>query len=374
MKAPWLSNPVVRVDSSDPRRPRPPRTRVRAILSLLAVLGVGQASLASHVTAQPRPPRSAVAANENLSAVPRKEADRWIPSLALEGGISFQKWDADVSSQACRDCAFDDPGADPEPLQPGGAGDDRDSTALIGIQLELMSPQLPIPGSPRFFIGGEIAPTFGNERDIVSRGQPGSIGSPSTNENTRFSDAIATGQGSTVTMKRDELTFGLSAGLAFPFELFGRELEIRPSLNWTRFDVELDGFVSDADCKLVTFGNVTSTQCNSPGPPVPAGFLRQTQIRTSTDETFDGIGPGLHVEMKAGRVGPLGTTVFAGARFFRLLGDKDVEIRSAPTTVSDELGTDQTAARFGFEVDDWIYRFGVGIRLQWLGDERPSRR
>lgn len=372
MQTRWSPRRAFQADWSDLKASL--KSRTGPFLWLLIVIWLGQTSLAPHAAAQPRPPRSAVTQTADVAAAPREEADRWIPSLALEGGMSFQDWEADVASQVCRGCAFSDPLAVPETLQPGGAGDDRDSTAFIGIQLELMSPQIPIPGSPRFFIGGEIAPTFGNERDVVSRGQPGPIGSPSTNDQARFGDNIATGQGSKVTMKRDELTFGLYAGMAFPFELFGRELEIRPSLNWTRFDVELDGFVSDADCAVVTFGGITSTQCNSPGPPVPPGFLRQTQIRTSTDETFDGIGPGLHLEMKAGRVGPLGTTVFAGARVFRLLGEKDVEIRSGPTTVSDQLGTDQTTARFGYEVDDWIYRFGVGVRLQWLGDDRPSRR
>lgn len=350
--------------------------RAGAILATLATLGLVQAAIASNAVAQPRPPRSPVAGDQTEpTAAPRREgADRWIPSLAFEGGVSFQKFDADVSSQICRGCTIPGPGT--EPLQPGGPGDDRDATAFVGIQLELMSPELRLPGSPRFFVSGEIAPTFGNERDVVSQGNPGPIGSPANSPSTPFAALVATGQGSQVTMKRDELSFGASAGLAFPLEFLGREFEIRPSINWIRFDVELDGFVSDAECAIVPVAgtNILTTQCNSPPLAANPGFLRQTVFRSSTDETFDGIGPGLQIEMKAGRVGPLGTTVFAGARFYRILGEKDVEIQTGPNTVTDQLGTDQTAARFGFEVDEWLYRFGVGIRLQWLGDDRPSRR
>lgn len=335
------------------------RLGVSRILGLMAAINL----LASVALAQPAPPGS---------ARERENADRWIPSVALEGGISFQKFDASVASQICRGCMLPDPLLQEE-LQPGGPGDDRDSTALIGIQLELLSPELSLPGSPRVFISGEIAPTFGNERNIVVRGTPGPVGSPSDNPIVPFGETLATGQGSVITMKRDELSFGASLGLAFPVEFMGRQFQIRPSVNWTRFDVELDGLVSDAECLDVVVANFATTRCNSPPQP-PAGFLRVTQIRTSTDETFDGIGPGLHVEMEAARLGPLGAVIFGGARFYRLLGEKDVQIRGAPITTSDVLGTDQSAAQFGFEVDEWLYRFGIGVRLQWLGDDRPQRR
>jgi len=336
-------------------------TLVLAILTLLPI-GFPSSAVAQTTSTQARP-----------SSRPQSDgADRWIPSLALEGGVSFQKWDSGVSSEVCRGCTIPDPMV--EELQPPALGDDRDSTPFIGIQLELTSPELHVPGSPRFFFGAEIAPTFGKERDIAITGIPArTIGSPSDNPSIPFGDTLATGQGAVATMKRDELSFGAWAGLAFPFEAFGRRLEIRPSFNWIRFDVELDGLVSDADCLDVIVGGFEQNRCIGTSGN-PAGFLRVTQFSTSTDETFDGIGPGLYIEMEAARVGPIGTTVFGGARFYRILGDKDVEIRSGPITTADELGTDQSAARFGFEVDDWLYRFGVGIRFQWLGDDRPRRR
>jgi len=338
-------------------------------LALLAALTLAQASLPSQVSAQPAPPRERPSGASSSNSQ-REGADRWIPSLALEGGFSFQQWDAGVSSQICRGCTIPDPAV--EELQPGDAEDDRDSTAIIGIQLELMSPELRLPGRPRFFIGAEIAPTFGNERDIASTGVPGQIGSPRPESpSSAFGESVATGQGAVVTMKRDELSFGASTGLAFPVELFGRKLQIRPSFNWIRFDVELDGLVSDAECADVLVLGSLANQCNT--NQFAEGFLRATQIRTSTDETFDGIGPGLHVEMEAMRIGPIRTIVFGGTRIYRILGDKDIDIRAGPITTSDQLGTDQSAARFGFEVDDWLYRFGIGVRLQWMGYDRPRR-
>lgn len=349
--------------------------RYRTFAPVVALLTIGvvllQSAIASDVRAQPAPDRS-LSKNSPKTRLP-SDADHWIPSLAVEGGISFQKWNAGVESLICPGCTFPDPAA--EPLQPSGAGDDRDSTALIGIQLELKSPQLNLPGKPRFFVSGEIAPTFGNERDVVSIAMPGEIRSPSASPNAPFSAFIAAGQGAEVTMQRDELTFGASVGLAFPVEAFGRKLEIRPSFNWTRFDVELDGFVSDAECAPVILGGGTpGTQCNTPPNSPNMGFLRATQIRTSTDETFDGIGPGLHIEMEAMRSGPIQTSVFAGTRIYRILGSKRLEIQDGPTTVSDQLGTDQNFARFGFTVDEWVYRFGVGVRVQWVGRDYERRR
>jgi hypothetical protein len=327
---------------------------IQAIAPFILALALVELALPAEAAAQ-RPPRNRPASKasspDSAPGSGRVAADRWIPSLALEGGFSFQRWKAGVSSQVCRGCPIPGPGV--EELQPGDHEDDRDSTALIGIQLELMSPELHLPGRPRFFFGAEIAPTFGNERDIASTGNPArTVGSPRPDSpNSVFSEDFALGQGAVVTMKRDELTFGASAGF-------------RPSFNWIRFDVELDGLVSDADC---------AARCNT--TPAGPGFLRETQFHTSTDETFDGIGPGLHIEMEAARMGPIRTTVFGGARIYRILGDKDIGIRAGPITISDQLGTDQSAARFDFDVDDWLYRFGIGVRIQWMGGSygRPPR-
>lgn len=312
---------------------------------------------------------------------PRVGADRWIPSLALTTGITVQDWDGDVSSEVCRGCSLSDPSATAEALQPSANGDDRDQTPFAGISLELMSPELALPGSPRVFLGGEVAPTFGSDRKIAVAGQIGPLGTRSSSPETQsFTDESAAGQGSEVVLQRDDVTFGAHLGLAFPFQLFGRSLWIKPSVGWTRFDVDLQGQVADADCLPVTRGTIETTECNpndlgigQNGQQFGLGFLRETRLFAQDSRTFDGIGPGLHLELDAGPAGPVRASVFVGARVYRVLGDRDFDLRTAPLTFFDEInesegrGPDEAAARFGFSVDEWIYRAGIGVRFQWLG-------
>ncbi len=233
----------------------------------------------------------------------RDGADRWIPSLALTMGLTVQDWDGDVSSEICRGCSLSDPTGTPEALQPPASGDDRDQTPFVGISLELMSPELALPGSPRFFLGGEVAPTFGSDRKVAIAGEVGVIGTRSSNpEATSFTDDSAAGQGSEVVLERDDVAFGAYLGIAFPFELFERALWIKPSFGWTRFDVNLQGQVADADCLPVTRGTLETTECNpndlgtgQNGEQFGLGFLRETRLSSKDSRTFDGIGPGLNL-------------------------------------------------------------------------------
>ena len=88
-------------------------------------------------------------------------------------------------------------------------------------------------------------------------------------------------------------------------------------------------------------------------------------------------GPGLDLEMDTGRFGPLGTSLFLGARFYRILGNRKIELSDSQSfpqefladgvTPADGLGPVETNARFRFEVDPWNYRVGIGLRFYWLG-------
>ena len=87
-----------------------------------------------------------------LAAQGQVRPDRWVPSVALISGITLQEWDGAVSSEICRGCSFPDPKA-AEPLRDPDESDDLDVTPYFGGNLELMTPQLPLPGSPRLFVG-----------------------------------------------------------------------------------------------------------------------------------------------------------------------------------------------------------------------------
>jgi hypothetical protein len=290
-------------------------------------------------------------------------AGLFVPSLLIRSGVTGQVWDATLRSETCRGCTL--PNANAAPLRPSESGDDFDVTPFVGGVLELMTPELSVPGSPRFFVGGEFAGAFGIDRKIAREGDPSTVSAPLPEGSaTPYQEGGALGQGSETIATMGDYLYGAHAGVAVPFELWGRALRIRTSVGWLRYEVNLEGIVTDAECTQV---NPTTTQCN-PNFGV-GGFQRAVTLTGSTSEEFDGIGPGLDLEMDTGRFGPVGSSILIGVQFYRILGNREVDFSSPAVTVSDSLGTDQNQAHFGYEADEWMYRLGVGIRFSWLGFE-----
>ena len=287
--------------------------------------------------------------------------DQWLPSLAIIAGVGFQDWKGSVESSICPSC--------PDPpvfqtLRPSDDGSEVDVTPFMGAQFELMTPELPIVTSPRFFVGGEIFSSFGFERTVAGEGDPSSLRSPLPvgAGNAPYGENFVLGQGSETLATLDHLAYGLHGGVAFPFELYGRQLRLKPSFAWTRFSIDVSGLVVDAEC-TPTVG--TSSQCNT---VLPNGFQREIRLEASESRTWDAIGPGLDLELDTGRFGPLGSSLFLSGRILYILGDRTI-VMSASRAYQDVLGSDLTRAQFSFEVDSMMYRIGLGFRVHWLGDE-----
>ncbi len=295
--------------------------------------------------------------------------DRWVPSLAVISGFTAQTWEGSVSSEICRECFFSDSMPNIEPLRDPVTSDDLAVTPYVGASLELMTPELPIRASPRLFIAGEILGTFGDERSVALEGDPGTIESPLPEDaiNSPFGEDSALGQGSKTSAEIDSVAYGLHAGIAFPFELFDRPFRLKHSVAWIRYDIDVKGAVADAECRQ---GLGASTQCNPKAPPT--GFLRAIELEGDGSDTFDGIGAGLDLEMDTGRFGPLGTSLFLGGRFYRILGNRKIEFGDSQSFADSGLpglGAAETRARWSFEMDEWMYRIGLGFRVQWLGSD-----
>jgi len=298
--------------------------------------------------------------------------DRWVPSLAITSGAVFQRQAGIADSESLVDMT-------PPPVPLGGFVDDDDFVVapFVGAGVELMAPALPIPTRPRFFVSGEILPTFGSDRNIAVDGDPGCIkgperDAPCTRDETVpraqvFDEASANGKGSETTATIDLLVFGASLGAAFPVELGTRRLRIKPSFGWLSYEVDAEGTVVDAEClPVVRVGpNLVGGCANTVSGP---GFLREITLTGSASRRFHGIGPGLDIEVDAGRLGPVGASLFMGARAYKVLGNRTIAFGAAQT-YDDLLGTADTSAQFEVEVDPWLYRAHVGIRFQWLGSQ-----
>jgi hypothetical protein len=308
---------------------------------------------------------------------------RWVASLAVTSGVLLQNQDGSIDS-----CLFANPadatGSCPAPgstpLRPATSDSDLAIVAFVGPNLELMSPALPIPTRPRLFLSGEILPTFSADRDIAGEGDPDCIRGPEPSDDLvcasmnvprfkPYGQDDARGSGSQVTTTYDTLTFGANLGVAFPAQVGERRLRIKPSFGWISYKAELEGIVVNATCQQVPPPPPGVTQCTNVVNVIQPGSLRETSLTGSDSRRFHAIGPGLDVEMDTGRVGPLGTSIFLGGRAYWTVGDRTLEAETMQVYGNDglPLANQAVSARWEAEMKPWIFRLGVGLRVQWLG-------
>jgi len=331
-------------------------------------------------------PQSSLAENPDAQeAAPPRQAgeDRWIASLAITSGATIQDWDASSNPFLIQD---PNPSQEPRLLsfEMPADGDDRSVVPFVGGSFELMSPALPIPTRPRVFVSVDILPTFADDRNIAVDGDADCVRGPlpddpcATDEDgsrsRQFGEVGANGTGSRVTAHVKTMTYGANLGLAFPVQFGERQLRIKPSFGWINYEVEAEGIVVNAACDPVERCTTTTSVITLPPPRDPIiivndGFLRQPEALTADDtKTFNGIGPGLDIEVDTGKIGPIGSAIFLGARAYHILGDRKIKFGTRQQ-YDDVFGMDVGVANFEVEVDPWVYRTHVGIRFMWIGDD-----
>jgi hypothetical protein len=296
------------------------------------------------------------------SAKPNLQAgeDRWVPSLAITSGITIQQQKGSADS-----VVFEDMTPPPIPLRGFVNGKDTAVSPFVGGVLELMAPALSIPTRPRLFASGEILPTFASDRDVALESDPGCIHGPRPGAKclrdggAAFPESAANGEGTRTSAEIDTVVFGASLGMAFPFQVGKRQLRIKPSVGWINYEVDAEGLV-------------VSAKCGEGGDPVcTSDSLRETTLSASDSQRFNGFGPGLDVEMDTGRYGPLGVSLFLGGRAYAIVNDRTISFEAEEIfDDQDQYGMDRAVGRFEVEVDRWIYRAHMGIRVHWLGKEK----
>lgn len=307
---------------------------------------------------------TAVAAAEEP---PPARAPGWIPSFAINGGAVMQDMKASVDSA----CANGGPGAilgqlelvscdflvgpGPAPLRESASGSDLTVSPIIGFDLQLMTPELGlVPGRPRVFVAGELRLTFPPTKKIALEGDPSGVAFATPTPGETPTIALS-GVGSQTVSEVDTLGWGAGLGLAFPFQFRGRQLWLKPSARWTNYKVNI-------------YGKVVAGLKDDPpvGPPF-GNNIREINLLADTTESYNGVGPGLELELDAGQFGPLGVAVFAGGAIYKIFGERRVDFSATETLTGDGLPPDTYTANFSHEVDPWMYRAGVGVRISWLG-------
>lgn len=305
--------------------------------------------------------------------------DRWVPSISFSSGVLVQKMRGNVDSEQFRAGS-----ADPLPLQGYHEGNDLVVVPFIGFSLEVMAPAFEIPTRPRIFLSGEILPTFSATRSLAVDGDPGCIrgpepGAPCAYEEPpeerrqAFGEEAANGEGSKTNAKISTMAYGASLGVAFPFRIRDRQVRLKPSLSWINYMVETDGIVSDATCDPVDrCTTIWIPDILNPGGLIEIpGYLRlPSSLRGSASKRFNGIGPGLDLEVDTVRSGPLGASLFVGARAYYVLGNREISYDASYIYTEPPFENQAATARWNVELNEWLFRAHVGLRIQWLGSAK----
>jgi hypothetical protein len=316
---------------------------------------------------------------------------RWVPSLAVTGGVTVQRQQGDQSS-----LLFKGDGANPQPpttLRPGKTADDQAASPFVGGALELMTPALPSFPRLRLFATGEVLPTFATKRQLVHDGEPSRIHGPDLGavlaveeDNKHFTSGAlgtqggprptslvygsdeANGAGMRTVAKVENLVFGAKAGFAYAFEWRGRLMRIKPSLGWIHYKISARGYLVDAICGpgTTTNGTACTNTYNQAGQITNVGHLREVILKGHGSGEFDGVGPGVDLEMQTGRIGPVATAIFIGIGGYYVPGKREFHFTAAHT-YNDFFGNDTATATWRTRVTPWIYRGGLGVRFQWVG-------
>lgn len=220
---------------------------------------------------------------------------------------------------------------------------------MVEGSLELMTPRLISTAPfPRLFVHADLSAAFGSERKLAGERDPASLSSPELRPTLNdIPERAVGGQGSRSNSQLGRLVLSAGAGVAFTTQLWQRTVRLKPSFEYLRQEVDLEGRLHRA--------------VKERAPADSRGTLddfRLIRLRATDSETQHALGAGLEVEVDSGRLGPFALSVFALGRGYRFLGDLDY-------TLSDTNEFGETA-RWDFEFDPWGWRAGLGIRFRWL--------
>lgn len=303
------------------------------------------------------------------------ESQRWAPSVALFFDALGQKLEGAVQTGpvlgppltegGCLNATLGRIGrlcatARQNPQQilfPDDEGDDTSVAPLVGASLELMTPS-PLDGwlRPRLFVHGDAASAFSFERNVAGVEGPDDFALPQNivltpgedPENyTRLDELSIVGQGSRTRIQVRRLVWSAGGGIALSFDVLGRRVRLKPSFEYLRQELDLIGVVHRA------------VQLREPGVSTTSlRDYRQLSLTREEQESYDGIGPGLELEVDAARLGPIASSVYLMGRGYYLLGDLETRFSQ-----SNEYGE---TATWTFRPDRWVWRSGVGFRFRWL--------
>jgi hypothetical protein len=304
-------------------------------------------------------------ASADSSAERDAEAKRWSFAIALASGFTIQDHIGHIESSA-EVLSFTAGTKEPFPPRPIVDGVYTALNPYFGANLEVMAPEIGwLPGKPRFFGDFEIVSSFPSTGATALEGSATSFKLPDkiAGNAVLWPQEAVTGTGSRLDATMSSLVLSAHIGVAFPTTIRGRLVRIKPTIGWIQYGVRLDGLTLDAYKDDPVPPRLE--------PPLYGENVRFIELSGTGVDRFNAIGPGLEIELEMKRRGLFGwgffrPSIFLVGNAYRNIGNQTIEADDT-ISVNDALGEATYTTTWRLDVDDWIYRAGLGIRFRWVG-------
>ncbi len=283
-----------------------------------------------------------------------------MPALSLDVGLLAQEVNASARTGDVIGPPLPSPGLRPRTalghtassaiVQSPVADTDLLQSPVIGTDLEVMTPRfVDTLGRPRGFVHVGLALALPQEHQVARVRAPGEYALPpgSYIPPVDFDETQIVGQGSAVLTMRDRLLVTAGAGLAFTADWGERRIRIKPSIEYLRSRVSVQGFTQRA--VDLNDGALNGTLAS----------FRRIILTQNASLDLHGLGPGIEVEADARSAGPLMLTVYANMNAYAWLNDTSVQFQS-------QNGYGETAM-YSFDTQKWTLRAAAGLRFRWVG-------
>ena len=259
---------------------------------------------------------------------------RWLPTLTVGLGVMMTPQSATATSDG------DSPESEFVEIGDSQLSVSPQFVILAGIE----TPEL-VRGV-RLFASGGVIPTIAFEVDITKQGDPRGFSYPrQRDDNLPYPEAAIDGTGIRTTAQIDPLAFAANLGVSYSTKIRDYQVDFRPSAAFFYHTVRAEG-----------------VRLRAIKPDTVEPFVREISLFDEYVESYPAVGPAFEVGVDLGRKGAFKPTVYLDASFYRVLGDRTVELSHAG---SDEYGTE--TADWTMTVDPWAYRIGLGLRIAWIG-------
>jgi hypothetical protein len=288
----------------------------------------------------------------------KAEAGRWSWSVALTSGMTIQN-EFGVILPSVDVISFPAGTREPGPFREPATGSHLSVVPYVGLGAEVMAPEFDsVPGDPRLFLNAEFIPSFAPVSQVAGEGVASIFILPERLENDPqfFLQEQISGPGSRLTAQTMTVVIAAALGVAFPFEVRDRYVRVKPTVGWIRYGVVTEGLVND----------VYKDDIPGSDPAIGGANIRFVTLHDRGSDFFNGIGPGLEIEVELGRFGSIRPAIYMDGHAYRLLGNQTITLHDG-AYFNDALGEAIYRATWRFRVDDWMFRAGLAVRIRWVG-------